>query len=161
MASSLKFLTDNFTWAEAVVTHNRAGIVNTIQGESTMGNILNTAMHMEKVRECLGGVPILISSWYRSPALNTQVGGARNSDHLLGAAVDFIAPAYGTPLEICKKLVQDKNLLGFKQLILEHSWVHISWNTIPNVAPKLEVLSLLSSGAYARGLTDNRGNPLA
>ena len=160
MAGSVTDLTENFTLAEAVVTNNRAGIVNTIDGESTMGNILKTAVKLEKVRAVLDDKPLLISSWYRCPALNTQVGGSKNSDHLLGAAVDFISPKFGTPLEICTRIIECKELIGFKQLILEHTWVHISWSTIPNTLPKLEVLSLLTGGGYARGLTDKWGNKL-
>jgi len=34
--------------------------------------------------------PVSISSWYRSPAANDAAGGVRDSQHLLGAAVDIV-----------------------------------------------------------------------
>ena len=123
-------------------------------------NITRTAVKFEKVRAILG-TPITVSSWYRNPTLNAAVGGAAKSDHLSGCAVDFIAPKFGSPLDICRVLKDHASLLGFKQLILEHTWVHISWEPIPGVQPKLEVLSLLEGGRYAIGLTDKLGNPLA
>jgi zinc D-Ala-D-Ala carboxypeptidase len=36
------------------------------------------------------GVPIRVVSWFRSPELNKAVGGAVNSEHLTGGAVDVI-----------------------------------------------------------------------
>lgn len=153
------FLTEHFTWAEALRTDHR-NIQNVIEEPASMENILRTAVKLEKVRAILGK-PIIVNSWYRCRALNSLIGGAVNSDHIRGAAVDFISPQFGTPLEICKKLIEEKTLLGFKQLILEHTWVHISWELIPNTIPKLEVLSLLATGGYAKGLTDKQGNPLA
>lgn len=158
MANNLRDLTENFTWAEAVITNHRE-IENTIDNEHVMENIVKTAVKLEKVRE-LFSLPILISSWYRCPLLNIAVGGAKGSDHLIGAAVDFIIPKYGTPTKVAKKIAENASLLRFKQLILEHSWVHISWDLIPNTTPKLEVLSLLASGGYAKGLTDKQGNQI-
>jgi zinc D-Ala-D-Ala carboxypeptidase len=158
LANNLKFLTEHFTWAEAVVTNHRS-IDNTIDNAQVLDNIPKTATKLEKVRALLG-VPILVSSWYRCPELNAAVGGAKNSDHLIGAAVDFIAPQLGTPFEVAKKIANSADIIRFKQLIMEHTWVHISWDMIPNVNPKLEVLSLLSGGGYARGFTDKDGTPL-
>lgn len=39
-------------------------------------------------------VPVTISSWWRTRAHNAEVGGAPNSQHLLGTAVDLV-PADG------------------------------------------------------------------
>jgi len=57
----------------------------------------NTALELckflEKVRAHFGGKPVIITSGYRPPAVNAQVGGATNSEHLFNAAdtgaVDF------------------------------------------------------------------------
>lgn len=159
MASDLKFLSDHFTWAEAFITTHRE-ITNTVEDAHVFENITKTAGKLEKVRTLLG-VPITVSSWFRCPLLNAAVGGARNSDHLIGAAVDFIAPTFGTPYEVAKKIADNADLIGFKQLIMEHTWVHISWDMIPNTIPRREVLSLLKNKSYAKGFTDVEGNPLA
>lgn len=147
-------LTDHFSWEEAVITQHR-NIQNTITDQNVYAQIPRTAVRMEKVRALLG-CPIVINSWYRSAELNAAIGGVKNSDHLTGCAVDFIAPQFGTPAQVALTIQENKELIGFKQLILEHSWVHISF-PIPGVAPKLEVLSLLEAGGYAKGLTNKYG----
>lgn len=37
----------------------------------------------------------VVTSWYRNPAHNAQVGGARCSQHLVGAAFDAVSPNLG------------------------------------------------------------------
>lgn len=147
----------HFSWQEAFHTNHRE-ITNDWENDSILINITKTAERMEAVRALLG-VPLTVTSWYRNTQLNRAVGGATNSDHLYGNAVDFIAPQYGKPLDICRAIIRVKEHIEFKQLILEHTWVHISFSPIPNTQPKLEVLSLLSGGRYATGLTDQFGNP--
>lgn len=43
---------------------------------------------LDKIRED-AGFPFIITSGYRSPAWNTQVGGSANSSHMQGIAVDI------------------------------------------------------------------------
>jgi hypothetical protein len=152
-------ITEHFSWQEAFITTHRE-IENEFEDDGILINIARTAVRMEKVREILQ-VPITVNSWYRSPVLNAAVGGAKNSDHMVGCAVDFIAPTFGMPIDVAKKLIQNKELLNWKQLIMEHTWVHISWAAIPGTPAKLEVLSLLANGGYAIGLTDKAGRSLA
>lgn len=151
----MAMITEHFSWEEAVVTQQK-GFSNIIANPNIRNNIARVASNLEKVRALLG-FPLTINSWYRCPELNRAIGGAKNSDHLMGNAVDFVSPKYGTPLQICQAIIACHALIGFKQLILEHSWVHISWDPIPNVNPKLEVLSLLEGGGYAKGLTTKDG----
>lgn len=151
-------ITDHFSWQEAFITTHRT-IDNVFSDDQILVNIARTAVKMEKVREIIGA-PITVNSWFRCPELNAAVGGAKNSDHMIGCAVDFICPTYGLPLDVAKKLIHNKSLVGFKQLIMEHTWVHISWEAIPGTPAKLEVLSLLEGGKYAAGLTDKSGKLL-
>jgi uncharacterized protein YcbK (DUF882 family) len=44
---------------------------------------------MQEIRELFGHQMITVTSWYRDPATNQRVGGARRSMHLTGGAVDF------------------------------------------------------------------------
>ena len=150
-------LSEHFDWAETTVTEQR-GVSNIPITEDIWVNIYKTAQKMEVLRKDID-YPMSVNSWYRSPVVNTLVGGAKNSDHMTGCAVDFICPRFGSPLMICKRIMQVKEKFGFKQLILEHTWVHISFSHIPNALPKLEVLSLLANGKYAIGLTDKNGVP--
>lgn len=55
--------------------------------ESIKRNIINLVKELDKVREAWGG-PIGVTSWYRPPAVNRAVGGARYSQHLNGSAAD-------------------------------------------------------------------------
>lgn len=87
------------------------------------GNLERLAATMEKVRPLLGNKPILITSGYRSPAVNRAVGGSRTSAHMRGEAADFICPGFGTPLEICRAIAASD--IGFDQLIEEGTWVHL------------------------------------
>jgi len=76
--------------------------------------------------------PILISSGYRSKALNKAVGGSQTSQHSIGEAGDIDMD--GT--EITNKQIFDfiKDNLEFDQLIWEFgtdknpAWVHVSYS---------------------------------
>lgn len=52
-------------------------------------NALEVARRFGKVRENFGS-PITITSGYRPPQVNSQIGGARNSQHLYFKAIDMI-----------------------------------------------------------------------
>jgi uncharacterized protein YcbK (DUF882 family) len=47
------------------------------------------AEKLEEVRKFLGDKPMTITSWYRTPEVNSRIGGASNSRHMIGDAVDF------------------------------------------------------------------------
>jgi len=56
-------------------------------------NILKLAAELDKIRDAWGG-GIDVTSWYRPPDVNEEVGGAAKSQHLSGLAAD-IKPADG------------------------------------------------------------------
>ena len=82
-------ITANFTLGEFVVsdTAARMGIDNMppARVEATLRNVLIPAM--QRVRDLLG-VPVIVKSGYRSPALNSAVRGAPSSQHVTGHATD-------------------------------------------------------------------------
>ncbi|MHB0965336.1 MAG: D-Ala-D-Ala carboxypeptidase family metallohydrolase [Bellilinea sp.] len=120
-------LTDHFTLEELTFssTARRKGIENT-PSLDTITRLTIAAQGMEYVRHLLGDKPIHIDSGYRSPALNAAVGGVATSAHLSGYAVDFICPAFGSPLDIVK--VIDASGIVFDQCIQEGTWVHMSFD---------------------------------
>ncbi len=150
-------LSPHFSWEEACITSHR-GIDNSIPSEIE-GAIRSTAARMEIVRAVLG-TPILVNSWYRCPALNTAIGGTSGSQHIRGEAVDFISPFFGSPLLICKRLISHITEVDFDQLILEHSWIHVSFRSDPSGVPRRQVLTLLRDSKYAVGLTNKDGVPV-
>lgn len=158
----MTFLTDHFSFDE--VTHSetaaRLGIDNDLPIE-LIDAVRNTAKGMEQVRYAVGSRPVSVSSWYRSPAVNKAVGSkSKNSQHTKGEAVDFICPAFGSPAAICKALLGFRNFIKWDQLILEHTWIHISWNSNPAGVQRGQVISLLQDGSYAVGLTNKFGEPI-
>ena len=84
---------------------------------------------LDPLRE-LYGKPIIVNSGYRCPKLNKAVGGARNSQHLIGQASDIRT---GTNTKESNKqlfnLIKDSKL-PFDQLINEYdfNWVHVSYS---------------------------------
>jgi len=153
-------LSPSFTLEEAIVSETaaRLGIDNTPTRATT--EVLGTTARRLEIVRSLTAHPIHINSWYRSPELNAAVGSAPTSQHILGEAVDWICPRFSTPLGLCKMLMQYMEQVKWDQLILEHTWVHISFCANPTAVPRGHVLSLLNTGKYATGLTDMKGNPL-
>jgi hypothetical protein len=128
-------LTEHFSIEEFTdsQTAARNGVRNAPnEGSPAMANLLRTAEVMEKVRTILYDKPVLISSGYRSPRLNTMVGGSRNSAHTHGLACDFTCPGFGTPLAVCLELEGRMVELGIDQLIYEFmTWVHLGLSDKP------------------------------
>ena len=119
-----------FTLEEMTISQTaaRKDIDNKPTGEA-LDNLAITAGLMVGVRELLGSKPIIVSSGYRSPALNKIVGGSDTSAHTLGWAVDFTCPGYGNPLKIAKAIAKSDLMNNVDQLIHEYdSWVHISFD---------------------------------
>ena len=122
-------LSEYFTLSEltASQTAARRGINNVPNG-AHLDALKQTAAAMDKVRKLLGA-PVIVSSGYRSPALNKAVGGSSSSAHCRGEAVDFTAPSFGTPREVCKAIINSG--IVFDQLIYEGTWVHIAFDKTP------------------------------
>jgi len=84
----------------------------------------------EPLREWVGG-PIKINSFFRSPKLNTAIGGSSKSQHCKGQAMD-IDDTFGkaTNAEMYEWI---KENLDFDQMIWEFgdddnpNWVHVSY----------------------------------
>lgn len=124
----MMYLSSNFTLDEATFsqTASRLGIEND-PPENLLSNMKFAAYGMEQVRKELGDKPIIISSWYRSAALNSAVKGAVGSSHLLGFAVDFTCPSYGTVDEVVRRIMD--SAIPYKQVIREFGrWVHIDFS---------------------------------
>lgn len=73
----------NFTWAEAT-----RGGARMPTNQSTVDAMVRIAKLAQQARDRIGR-PFRITSWYRPPAINRQVGGASRSRHIVGDAIDF------------------------------------------------------------------------
>ena len=114
-------------------TATRLGIDNTPKG-SHLENIKKLCEAIfEPLREW-AGVPIKISSGYRSEALNRAIGGSNTSQHCAknGAALDLDNDGSTVTNKMIFEYIR-KNL-PFDQLIFEFGtdsnpdWVHVSYN---------------------------------
>lgn len=76
------------------------------------------------------GKPIYVNSGFRCPKLNRLVGGAVNSQHMLGEAADITT---GSPKDNLKLARMIEEAGKFDQLIYEKNspagpqWLHVSW----------------------------------
>ena len=112
----------------------RAGIANTPTAEH-IENMKKLATNIfQPIREHFG-VPIFISSGYRSKELNAKIGGSSTSQHSSGEAIDIDMD--GSSSGVTNKQVFEyiKANLDFDQLIWEFGtknnpdWVHVSYES--------------------------------
>ena len=77
------------------------------------------------------GAPIIVTSGYRCPALNTAVGGVTNSHHIVGCAADITTGTIDNNRKLFALIIdmQSTHGLRFTQLIAEegYRWLHISY----------------------------------
>ena len=80
-----------------------------------------------------GDDPIIINSGYRSPQVNKAVGGASNSNHLTGCAVDIRCYGIEQALRYATTLldISDESKEEFDELLIERSpkgtyWLHFA-----------------------------------
>ena len=125
-------ISEHISYKEGVysTTALRRGIDNTPNDEQLANMELIADEIFEPLRVHVGG-PIKINSFFRSPELNTAIGGSKTSQHCKGQAMD-IDDTYGrmTNAEMYHWI---KDNLDFDQMIWEFgnddnpNWVHVSY----------------------------------
>ena len=112
-------------------TAQRRGIDNT----PNEGHLKNLKYLAEQVFQPLRehfGVPIYISSGYRSQALNEAIGGSPRSFHSHGMALDLDQDGRNKGVSNCDVFYYIKDNLPFTELIWEFgdeyepNWVHVA-----------------------------------
>lgn len=125
-------ISEHISYSEATKSQQaeRLGISNKPNSEQLEAMKLVANNVFEVVRNHFN-VPIGISSFFRNAGVNAMIGGARNSQHCIGEAIDIDADIFGG---VTNKQIFDyirKNLV-FDQLIWEFgddespAWVHVS-----------------------------------
>jgi zinc D-Ala-D-Ala carboxypeptidase len=111
---------------------------------------------LEPVRACFGR-PVMVSSGYRSPALNRAIpGSSATSEHCFGRAADFSVPGVSNA-EVARWIAGGGLPLGFGQVILEaytpgvpaSGWVHCSIRTAKHDG-KVLTMQRVRQGAIVR-----------
>ena len=117
----------NFKMSELIHSDiaNQANI-NNMPDIKSLDNMLELIFYCLQPIRNLIKKPMIIASGYRIQQVNFLAGGALNSQHKEGKAVDFIIKGM-TPKEIVE--IIKKSDIEFDQLINEYDkWVHISYN---------------------------------
>jgi len=137
-------LSPNFTLEEmtASETAERHGIDNTPNNDVLM-NLRRLALFLEDVRTAVG-MPLRISSGYRSPEVNQKVGGKSTSQHCRGVAADLKVKGM-TPDQVVKAII--KAGLPYDQVIREFdSWTHVSISNTKDEKPRKMALIIDKAG---------------
>lgn len=140
------FLISNFKPSELLSTSQK--IDNIPESWDCLENIIATAERMQIIREKFGKA-IMVTSGYRTKAVNIAVGGSKSSAHLYGLAVDFKAnSAKESENRRLWELVKDNiEVLGIDQAILytrtgkengSIKWIHVGWRK--EKSPRYQVL---------------------
>ncbi len=141
-------LSEHFTLEELVrsASAEQRGLDNT-PSSAVVDALRRSAASLEQVRHALGDQALRVTSRYRSVQVNKAVGGAVNSAHCLGYAIDFLHPSL-TPYEVCRQLLASG--IAYDQLIHEFgSWTHISFD--PQM--RRQALTIVSSArGYLNGI---------
>ena len=138
-------LSEHFTLGEMTVSNHKE--VYNIPSHEAIANLTNLCKWLEVLRERAAspgptaspdpskgrGEPIIINSGYRSPQLNRKIGGAANSNHLTGCAVDIRTS--GMEQAICYAAIlinySKESNQDFDELLIEKNrygaiWLHFA-----------------------------------
>lgn len=117
----LNFKISELIHSDTAIKHK----INNMPDINSLDCMLNLIHYcLQPIRERLKK-PMIITSGFRNSAVNKLVGGAENSQHTKGQAVDFIIKDM-SPYQIYMYIVNSD--IEYDQLILEPNWVHISYN---------------------------------
>jgi len=133
-------LSEHFTLGEFTKSGSHPEVYN-IPSHEAIANLTNLTKWLEVLRERAAspdpskgrGVPIIINSGYRSPQLNRKIGGAANSNHLTGCAVDIRTS--GMEQAICYAAIlinyAKESQQDFDELLIEKNrygaiWLHFA-----------------------------------
>lgn len=135
-------MTPHFTLAELTVTDHRT--LDNTPDPIALANLQRLAEFLERVKEVLGGKPVMVNSAFRSKAVNDAVGSSDKSQHRLGCAADIRVPGM-TPDAVVRAVMASG--LAYDQLIREFdSWTHISIPNVPTAAPRKMALIIDKTG---------------
>jgi zinc D-Ala-D-Ala carboxypeptidase len=150
-------LSHNFTLQELIKSHEavRKGLDNAPSPEiiSNLQELSN--MVLQPVRDHFGK-SVTVNSGYRSPEVNTAVGGSKTSDHCKGQAADI--EIVGVPNAELAEWIRDN--LVFTQVILEFytqgvpdsGWVHVSYDPANLKKQSLTAVKQNGKTVYLQGL---------
>ena len=134
-------------------TAKRKGIINTPTAEHLENFKILAENVFEKIRTYFG-IPIHISSSYRSKELNDAIGGSQTSQHSKGQAIDIDMDGSSSGVTNADVYNYIEENLDFDQLIWEFGtdknpdWVHVSYTNGKNRKQKLKAVRTNGKTSY-------------
>ena len=124
-------LSEHFKLGEMTKSSSHPEVYN-IPSHEAIANLKRVCGWLEVLRK-RNGKPIIINSGYRSPQLNRAVGGASNSNHLTGCAVDIRVTGFEQVFRFAAILLDyaDETHQEFDELLVERNrfgaiWLHFA-----------------------------------
>jgi len=140
-------LTEHFSLEELTRTDHRT--LDNTPDAAAIANLQRLAEFLERVKAILGGRAVMITSGYRSKAVNAACGSRESSQHTLGCAADIRVPGM-TPDEVVRAVMASG--LAYDQVIREFDrWTHLSIPSFPNMQPRQIALIIDKSGTRPFG----------
>lgn len=138
---TLARISPHFTEAELVVT-DRPELQGMPPADAWWRARIVAAALLEPSRVLVG--PLIVNSWWRSPTLNSAVGGSPTSQHLTAEAVD-VRPAQVDRLVLMRELLARPEL-QLDQCVVYELTRHLHMSCTTSRAPRRQFLVELSSG---------------
>jgi len=148
-------LSANFSLNELIKSDAAVRLdINNVPSSQVIDNLQDLVTNiLQPLRDKFG--PIVVTSGYRSQALNKAIGGSTTSDHCLGYAADFEASIDNRELAI---YIRDN--MSFTQLISEFydgrpdsGWVHCSYNSLDLKGQVLTARKVNGRTQYLNGIS--------
>ena len=123
-------LTEHFSLEELIKSSTaKAKKIDNTPTQAAKTNLQHLASNILEPIRLKYNKPIIVTSGYRSMALNKAVGGSKTSQHLLGQAADIKAPHNENKalFQLIEKMVKAGEI-QVGQLIDEYGykWIHVS-----------------------------------
>ena len=112
----------NFSFNELTKTDTE--LDNTPSDMNVLSNICRLAAFLQTIRNELH-LPIIVNSAYRSPEVNTKVGGVSSSYHVKGLAADIRCSDMDKLLTILHSHLMEIDQLGIYYNSTTQLWFHI------------------------------------
>ena len=120
-------LSPHFTFEELTRTSKIPyKLLNPLLAKQYLNNLILLSNYLLEPARAILNTPLIITSGYRCPALNREVGGNVKSQHLNGTAADFVVKDKKISLESIFIKLKESPFLHYGQLILEKNWIHLS-----------------------------------
>ena len=139
-------LSKNFTLSELVRTN--APIPNVPSAEE-VANLKELVVNVLQPAREIFGKPITVTSGFRSKAVNAHVGGATNSQHVKGEAVDVVCDDNSELFDIIRQLDFDQLIWEFGNDI-QPKWIHVSYKKSGNRRDILKAKKVKGKTIYTK-----------